>query len=66
MSAGLIIKSLSAKLLLSDCTFWVIFNGLKLKNQHNQFFSFLQKTQLVSYNSATNPLLQNKSLILQA
>lgn len=27
---------------------------------------FLQKTQLVSYNSATNPLLQNKSLILQA
>lgn len=30
------------------------------------FFLFLQKTQLVSYNSATNPLLQNKSLILQA
>lgn len=27
---------------------------------------FLQKTQLVSYNSATNPLFQNKSLILQA
>lgn len=69
MSAGLIIKSLSTKLLLSDCTFWVIFNGLKLKNQHNHFFFFtffLQKTQLVSYNSATNPLLQNKSLILQA
>lgn len=30
------------------------------------FFFFFQKAQLVSYNSATNPLLQNKSLILQA
>jgi len=36
------------------------------KTSITNFFSFLQKTQLVSYNSATNPLLQNKSLILQA